>query len=331
MAAAKGKGILSTPPTRVSPGVYRDAKGNLSTGKTAAKAGKNADKKEAKGQKKIAKQLAKETKVGEQNQQRVINQNVGNDLGLTQQAGAMMPAIQDAYSQPFDYNQGPAAPVGEDYNAFIDKQMSNYNSAFDKRMNPQFQQQNEDFEQQMANRGIPMGSELYNREKSRIEQSQNDARTQAYASGQSAAMDAAGRYFDVGTQAHQNNIAERLDARGRPLNEYGQLMGAQSGYSQQMGLQNDTQAHDRWMMQHTPRGGGGGGGGGGAGAMWQQYGFSSPQEYDAYKISMQRDQALWEQQNGPKQPKAPSPYLGLAGNILGSAASGYFGSDGFWK
>lgn len=268
-------------------------------------------------------------------QNQVINQTQAGDLSLGQTANQQLGAIGQSYSQPFDYNQYQS-PAGDDYQGWIDEQMGTYNKAFDARQNPIFEQQMGSFEQQMANRGIPMGSELYNREKSRLEQSQNDQRTQAYAQNQGQASQAAQGFFDIGSQAQANRYGLAQAGRNAPLNEYNQLMGAQSGmgmqnlgYSQQRGLQEQQGQIARSM----PRGGGGGGGGG-AGAMWQQYGFSSPMEYDAYKQAQARDQASWEWQNNPqyKGNKGPSAGAQLGGAALGTGLSilGQWAGNSLW-
>lgn len=320
------KGILTKPPAttkvRVSPGVYKDVPVKASV--------KPAAKKKGKGGPANYQGLTKD-------QSAVINQRQGQDLQLGDYAGGQMQGIQDAYSQPFDWNQGPAAPVTGDYNQWVNQQMGNYNSAYDSRMKPVEAQQNDDFEQQMANRGIPMGSQLYNQQKQQLLQSQNDARTQAYASGQGQAVSSAQGLFNVGTQAHGNALSEAMSKRNMPLNEYNQIMAAQSGqgaqnlaYSQTLGAQNNAASQQIRAAKAMPHGGGGGGGGGGA--MWQQYGFKSPQEYDAYKTAQARSNAQWDYANNPqyRQPQQASGWATGLGGILGGFAQGAGNAFGSW-
>ncbi len=265
-------------------------------------------------------------------QNKQINQRQTQDLALGQQAGQMMPGIQDAYAQPFDYSQY-GGPAEGDYKGWIENQMGDYTNAYNARMNPQFQQQMGDFEQKMANRGIPMGSELYNREKTRLEQSQNDARQQADAANMQNATSAASQFFGIGTQAQDRSLGLGQAARNAPLSEYNQLNAAQSpmmmqnlGYSQQRGLA--SQAGD--IARSMPRGGGGGGGG--SGPLWSQYGFSSPMEYDAYKTQQSRDQAQWAWQNDPQYKQkgnSVNPWMQFGGQILGAGIQGYAQNGGF--
>lgn len=261
-------------------------------------------------------------------QTKTINQQNTGDIGLGNTALKQMPAIEQSYSQPFDWDSGPQNPITGDYNQWVQNQMGTYASAFDERMNPNFKQEAEDFEQQMANRGIGMGNPLYDQQKKLMKQAQNDARTQAFASGQQNAISGAQSLFGIGTQARQNYLGEQMQQRNMPLSEYQALMGARSQmpmqnlqYSQQRGMQ--TQAEKAAMAQQQAQinaqmkmASMKGGGGGGQQYAWQQYGFSSPQEYDQYQIQL-------DQQRQPKAPKQPNPYAGLAGSILGSVAGGW--------
>jgi len=124
--------------------------------------------------------------------------------------------------------------------------------------------------------------------------------------------------------AYNNNIQNYQMKKGDPLNNYNQLMAAQSpmgmqnlGYSQQQGLNNQAYQQQLGIIKATPRGGGGGGGG--SPSMWQQYGFTSPQEYDAYKTSndifrAQQMAAI----NNQYQPKGPSSGALIGGQALGT-------------
>jgi hypothetical protein len=261
-------------------------------------------------------------------QTKTINQTNTGDIGLGDTALKQMPGIEQSYSQPFDYAGGPQAPVTGDYNQWVNNQMGTYANAYDQRMNPNFQQEAEDFEQQMANRGIPVGSELYNQQKQLMKQSQNDARTQAFASGQQNAISGASSLFNVGTQARGNYITEGLQQRNQALSDYSNLMGARSQmpmqnlqYSQQRGMQK--QAEDASMAQTQAQiqaqmamaAMKGGGGGGGSQPVWAQYGFSSPQEYDQYQIQLQ-------QQANPT-PKQPNPYASILGQVGGAVLGGW--------
>lgn len=310
MAAKKSTGIMSKPPTgggvRVSPGVYRDAKGNLSNSKSSSKSKSSGGGKRMDG-------LNKQ-------QQKAINQRQEADINLGNQANALIPRINEAYANPYDFSQLPSAPVSGDFNSWRQSQIDAANQDFETRMSPMFKQQADDFEQQMANRGIPMGSALYNQQKEQLIKSQNDQRQSMLSAAMGQAGQNAEQFFNVGTQARGNALNEGLMQRNMPLNEFNALYGSRSGmdmqnlgYSQARGL-----AEQQGQIARSMPRGGGGGGGGGAGAMWQQYGFTNPMEYDAYRTNQAREQYLWEQQHAPKQPKGPSMGSQLLGQGLGT-------------
>lgn len=268
-----------------------------------------------------------------------IDQRNTADIALGDQANSMLGQVADAYSQPFNWDALPDAPVGEDFNAWRQGQIDSTYEDFNRRFDPQFQQQSQDFEQQMANRGIPMGSELYNREKSRMEQTQSDARQSAMVQAQALAGQNAGQFFDIGTQARGNALNEGMMQRNQPLAEFNQLYAARSpfdlqnlNYSQQRGLQQQQHQNALAQMKAVPRGGGGGGGGGGGD--WQEMGFSSPMEYYAWKQAESRANQQWNWDNNPQyqSPGGPSYGAQLGGGLLGAAVGGWASSgfESFW-
>lgn len=262
-------------------------------------------------------------------QSNLVRARENRDLSIGNAADNLFQGVQDSLNQPFDWNALPQAPVQGDYDKWRQDQINSTYNDFTSRMNPQFKQQMDEFEQTMYNSGIPMGSDLYNREKSRLEQSQNDARSNALIQAQGIAGQNAGQFFDIGTTARGNAYNEAMAKRNMPLSDYQNLLGLQSGYSdaalaQNFATQNQQKEFDqqRWMLKNTPHGGGGGGGG--AGPVWAQYGYSTPQEYDAYKTAQARENAAWEWANNPqyRKPSQPNPYTQLGGGILGAFAGG---------
>lgn len=247
--------------------------------------------------------------------QGVLPQQEYGDEQLGGFANEQLPGIQQSFEQPFDWQKyQEMAPVTGDYNQWVDSQMQTYNKAFDERMNPQFQEQLNSFEQTMANRGIPMGSELYNREKSRMEQSQNDARTQAYAANQGQAIQGAESLFGIGTAAQQNALGLGQAARYGSLNDYQALTGAQSGFQQQKALQDDSQAAQMQQLKFASKNRGGGGA---PIPSWQQQGFGSFQDQLAFMDARDRANQQWTWQNAPQGPKGPSTGAQVGGQILG--------------
>lgn len=263
-----------------------------------------------------------------QAQRRTINQRNKSDFALGKSANALLPQIDQAYSQPFDWNSLPSSPVSGDYSKWRDDQLQSGLSEYDKLNTPRLTGMRDDFEQQMANRGIPMGSDLYNKQKNEMEQQLSSERNQAFENIKATAAQSAEGWFNIGTTAHGNALNEGMMKRNQPLNEYSALYGAQSqmpmanlGYAQQHQSQQEQEANQRWLLQHTPHGGGGGG----AGETWQQYGFSSPQEYDAYQRQQNQQDLAWNWANNPqyKQSGQVNPYVQAGGSLLGAFAGGF--------
>ena len=323
--------------------------------------------------------------------------------------------------QQTDWDNMPSMPVTGDFNDWRNQQIDSTYKQFESRMEPQFQQQSEAFEQQMRNRGIPLGSKLYNDQLKQLQQSQSDARNSAMVQAQGIAGQNASQFADVGFQARgqsaaegsqrfgesyqarnlygqegqqqfnqgltarqqygnesaqsfdqnnqlrNNNMNEQLTQwdvgnqnyqnqyndqvnqynvgqqvwgdnvnrqqmqRNEPLTTFNALRASTSPiagqslqYSQQYQLQNDAQQGQMDLLKATPRGGGGGGGGG-AGALWQQYGFSSPQQYDAYQDDRRLEQ-MRQQQGLLGQPTQPNPWPSAFGQIGGAVAGGLLAS-----
>lgn len=269
-----------------------------------------------------------------QDQSNVINQTNRADFQLGEYGAGLLPDIGDAYNQPFDYSQLPTSPwaQGQTLDQMEDEYYNRSLENFNRTNEKVFADQLAAFENEAYNKGWAPGSELYNKEKTRIEKSQADARQGAMDSAYFNAGQNAANWNNIGTQNFQNAYGFAQDQRNQPLADYTRLIGAQSGmqgqnlgYSQAFGLQNDAQAHDQWMMKNTPRGGGGGGG---SPSMWQQYGFASPMEYDAYKMNQAREAQQWEWANNPqyRQPKQPSPWSSALGQIGGIGAGAFMGS-----
>lgn len=322
--------------TRVSPGVYRDAKGNLTQVTGILSEPPKAKQKKPKDPPPAQEAsppppppLPQYEGAGLQEPENtVINQTFQRDYQAGNQLEQMQPAAFAPFNQPFDWQAAPKAPVIEDVTSFAKQASDNYAKAFEERMAPEFKRQREDFEQDMYNRGIPVGSPRYNEQKMELERRQQDARTQAFASGQSQALANAQSLFGLGTEARRNFQQEQLTARNMPFEEYLRVSGSVSpfaaqgyGAAQNMQAQQAQQAHQRWMMKNTPRGGGGGGGGadpylgfGSAQGLWEAQ--------DARKLALLERELALNQQYAPKQPSSPGYAAQLGGSLLGGLATG---------
>lgn len=314
-------GIISKPPakstlTRVSPGVYRDAKGNL----TNSSSGSSSSKKKSSSKDSGYLGLNKA-------QTGLIKQQEGFDQSLGNYAGEQMPAIGEAYkTNPWE--DMPDAPWKQfnDIKGMSQSYQDEVYNNFARNAEPQFQNQMKDFEQQMANQGIPIGSKLYDQQKKALMDTQENQRQNIRTNALTASDGYANNWNNMGTQNYQNAYQYGQAQRDQALTDYQKLQAAQSGmrdqnlgYSQGLGTAKFGADQQIRVAKSVPRGGGGGGGGG-AGPVWAQYGFSSPMEYDQYKINQARDQASWEANQARKN--QPNPWLQVGGSLLGSFAQG---------
>jgi len=254
MVAAKG-GY-----TRVSPGVYRSSTGALvgSTdgGKTFKPMNGITSNPPSSGGKYRGQKLPDLT----DNQNASINQRQKGDLGLGAIADSKLSAIKQAEATPIDYSQYKG-PTQGDFQGWYNNQVQGYDQAFDTRNQPLFQHQSDQFEQDMQNRGIPVGSDLYNRQKLALQNQQSDATQQAHIAATSQAAQNAQAQFGVGTQDAQNQLTLAIGQRNQPLQDYNALYGATSGmdmqnlgYSQTGTLQGRNNATQLQISQNELKG-----------------------------------------------------------------------------
>ena len=129
----------------------------------------------------------------------------------------------NSYSQPFDYSSAPAAPGAD--GAARQQVIDSLYGQSQSRLDPRFEGERVAMENQLANSGIPRGSEAFSSAMRDFNLGKNDA----YQTAQNAAIQAGGaeqsRLFGIGTQARQNSIAEQNYLRALPAAEQQQLMG----------------------------------------------------------------------------------------------------------
>ena len=135
------------------------------------------------------------------------------------------------YSTPFDYSSAPAAPEADA--AARQQVIDSLYGQSQSRLDPRFESEQRALANQLANSGIPRGSEAF----SSAMRDFNLGKTDAYQTAQNAAIQAGGaeqsRLFGLGTQARQNAIAEQNYLRALPAAEQAQLMGM---YGQEQAL-----------------------------------------------------------------------------------------------
>lgn len=302
-------GILSKPPAkqaqkgrRISPGVYAPVK----------------TKKPAQPKQQAYQGLNKAQKGLVQNLEQA-------DTALGNTANQQLGAIDQSFQQPFDWNQLPQTPwsQGQDLQGLTQKYQDEVYNNFARNAEPQFKKQQEDFEQQMANRGIPVGSDLYNKQRKELLDTQEGQRANMRTGALQESTQYGTAWNDLGTQNYQNAYTQATQKRYQPLTDYNQLRAATSPaamgnlqFSQNKNLQNQADAQARWMMQNTPRGGGGDPGLGGYAGTGMSY-----QDYLAAKNASEMQLMAYQGKQAKKS--QPNPYMQLGGQIGGSLLSGW--------
>lgn len=137
-------------------------------------------------------------------QQALTNtQKTQSGLSELQQQG-LQGVGQTLASNPFDRSQLPARPINAGQTA---------QDAIMSRLQPQMSLENQQFEADMANRGIAQGSDPYNQAHRSLSNSQNDRQIQAAATG-----------INVGNDSRNQAIQEQGYYANAPLNYLNGLM-----------------------------------------------------------------------------------------------------------
>lgn len=141
-------------------------------------------------------------------QQGIFDASTSAQTNLAQTADERSGFLKDYLAKPFSLN-----------NDAVEGRLFELGS---KRLDPKFAQQQQELEQNLANRGIKMGSEAYDRSLGNFQEGKNDAFNQLLISGRGQAVN------------------ELLTERNQPINEIAALL-SQTGV-QQPGFVNTPQA-----------------------------------------------------------------------------------------
>jgi hypothetical protein len=106
--------------------------------------------------------------------------------------------VRNMISQPFDTSKLPSLGINPS---------ETYTDAYLRRLAPAMQQSRETLEQNLANQGIQLGSEAYDRAMRNFDQKQNDLMLGATTQG-----------FDVGNRARASAFGELAYQRNEPIN-----------------------------------------------------------------------------------------------------------------
>jgi len=131
-------------------------------------------------------------------QQQLLDYQNKSSLGLGKLAEKGLGYVGNMLDTPFDISKLPSTGFNPS---------QTYQEAYMQRLAPQIQQGREALSVDLANRGIPIGSEAYNRAMATQSQRENDLLLGATTQG-----------FGVGQQARQQGLQEQAYLRNEPLN-----------------------------------------------------------------------------------------------------------------
>ena len=131
-------------------------------------------------------------------QQQILDYQNQASIGLGRLAGQGLGYVENMLASPFDTSKLPSTGFNPS---------QSYQDAYMQRLAPQLQQGRDRLEQQLANQGIQLGSEAYDRAMQNQAQRENDLLLGATTQG-----------FGVGQQARQSALQEQAYLRNEPLN-----------------------------------------------------------------------------------------------------------------
>jgi len=131
-------------------------------------------------------------------QQQILDYQNQASIGLGRLAGQGLGYVENMLASPFDTSKLPSTGINPS---------QSYQDAYMQRLAPQMAQSRERLEQQLANQGIQLGSEAYDRAIRNFDQKQNDLLLGATTQG-----------FDVGNRARAAAFGELAYQRNEPIN-----------------------------------------------------------------------------------------------------------------
>lgn len=135
--------------------------------------------------------------------------------------------------------EGRLSPLSTDFGADIARlEQSTYEAAA-SRLRPEFERQREQLEQRLADQGLPIGSEAYQEELNRLEESQNEQLSRLSLDAVSAGRQEQDRLARLGAALRGQEFSEQSglrtleeQARARGFGEIGSVLGFASPFTQ---------------------------------------------------------------------------------------------------
>lgn len=281
----------------------------------------------------------------EAGQQRLVDQDTARDTELGNQADTYASQMGEAWKNPYSLDGvstfDPNTYSGEANRTKVE------DAAYSRLMRgqeDQFARDTQEFQTRMANEGIPIDSPRYKAAYAQMQASQGEQRLQGRSQATLQGAQELQQGWNMGMQGRQQSIGEYEAARNSPYNQLNSALALRKGpvnpqyqgigqvnvaSPDMMGsqLSYDQMAEQSRQFNASLAKAGSGGGGGGGGEIWQQYGFKTPQEYDAYKTQQTQANAQWNWANNPQYAKQKGPSTGSQiGGFVGSIAKPFIDS-----
>jgi hypothetical protein len=200
-----GKSASAPPPPDYTGAAKETAAGNLEAARANIAANRvnqytpyGSLEYEVSGEDKFGNPMWKATQSLAPAQQQLLDYQNKASLGLGELTGKGLGYVSSMLETPFDVSQLPSTGFNPS---------QTYQEAYMQRLAPQIQQGRDKLQQDLANRGIDIGSEAYDRAMQTQSQRENDLLLGATTQG-----------FGVGQQARQQGLQEQAYLRNEPLN-----------------------------------------------------------------------------------------------------------------
>ena len=200
-----GKSASAPPPPDYAGAAKETAAGNLEAARANIAANRvnqytpyGSLEYEVSGEDKFGNPMWKATQSLAPAQQQLLDYQNKASLGLGELTGKGLGYVSNMLETPFDVSQLPSTGFNPS---------QTYQEAYMQRLAPQLQQGRDKLQQDLANRGIDIGSEAYDRAMMQQAQRENDLLLGATTQG-----------FGVGQQARQQGLQEQAYLRNEPLN-----------------------------------------------------------------------------------------------------------------
>jgi hypothetical protein len=200
-----GKGGSAPPPPDYAGAAKETAAGNLDAARANIAANRvnqytpyGSLEYEVSGEDKFGNPMWKATQSLSPEQQQLLDYQNKTSVGLGELTGKGLNYVSNMLETPFDTSKLPITGFNPS---------QSYQDAYMQRLQPQITQGREALDVKLANQGIPVGSEAYNRAMMAQSQRENDLLATATTQG-----------FGIGQQARQSALQEQAYLRNEPLN-----------------------------------------------------------------------------------------------------------------